>query len=102
MATKMIARPNHEYILRGINANGDEFFYTGKAGSGWVSKDRKEAFGYWTEQMARGKARWGDVTAYPAGVLCCHARQRRGLPLQGRHCLFRCVRTRASSTAIQA
>jgi len=22
---------------------------------------------------------WGDVTAYPAGVLCCHARQRRGL-----------------------
>ena len=56
MATKMIARPNHEYILRGLNANGDEFFYTGGAGSGWVSKDRKEAFGYWTEQMARGKA----------------------------------------------
>jgi hypothetical protein len=54
MATKTIA--HQEYILRGLNANGGEFFYTGKAGSGWVSKDKKEAFGYWTEQMARGKA----------------------------------------------
>ena len=59
MATKTLAPPKQlqqTYILRGLNANGDEFFYTGRAGSGWVSKDRKEAFGYWTEQMARGKA----------------------------------------------
>jgi hypothetical protein len=54
MATKTI--PHQEYILRGLNADGDEFFYTGRAGSGWISKDRNEAFGYWTEQMARGKA----------------------------------------------
>jgi hypothetical protein len=44
MATKMIARPKGQqtYILLGLNANGDEFFYTGRTGSGWVSKDREE------------------------------------------------------------
>src|SRR6516162_2493201 len=42
--------------LRGLNSDGDEFFYTGKAGDGWVSEDRSKAFGYWTEERARGRA----------------------------------------------
>jgi hypothetical protein len=71
MATKTIAQPNREHILRGLNANGDEFFYTGKAGTGWVSKDRKEAFGYRTEQMARGKAMSFNQILSAAWVLVC-------------------------------
>jgi hypothetical protein len=34
------------FILRALNANGAEFFYTGRAGDGWVSKDAAEAFTY--------------------------------------------------------
>jgi hypothetical protein len=48
--------PMTKYILRGVNSDGDEFFYTGKAGDGWVSEDRSKAFGYWTEEIARRRA----------------------------------------------
>lgn len=34
------------YILRGVNPQGEEFWYTGRAGEAWVSRDRREAFTY--------------------------------------------------------
>jgi hypothetical protein len=40
------------YILRALDQNGDEFFYTGRAGEGWVSKDRNAAFTYSLEGSA--------------------------------------------------
>jgi hypothetical protein len=48
--------PMTKYILRGVNSDGGEFFYTGKAGDGWVSEDRNEAFDYRTEEVANDKA----------------------------------------------
>ncbi len=44
------------FILRALNASGDEFFYTGRAGSGWVSPDRRDAFEFSTIEVARVKA----------------------------------------------
>lgn len=34
------------FILRAINALGQNVYYTGRAGEAWVSTDRKEAFLY--------------------------------------------------------
>lgn len=45
------------YILRGLDAEGREFFYTGKAGAGWVSSIRSESFGYVSQHVAREKAK---------------------------------------------
>jgi hypothetical protein len=44
------------YILRGLDSNGVETFYTGRAGSGWVSADQSEAFAYLSQEAARRKA----------------------------------------------
>lgn len=40
------------FIVRGLKSDGAEVFYTGRAGDGWVSADRSEAFAY-TELRAR-------------------------------------------------
>lgn len=37
------------YFLRGIDHQGSEVYYTGRAGDGWVSTDRRETF-YWRSQ----------------------------------------------------
>jgi hypothetical protein len=44
------------YILRALDQNGEEFFYTGRAGERWVSKDRNAAFTYSLEGSAQCKA----------------------------------------------
>lgn len=45
------------FAIRGVNAHGVEFWYTGRAGDGWVSKQPEEAFrGYHTIEGARFKA----------------------------------------------
>ncbi len=41
------------YIVRGLDGNGGEVFYTGRAGEGWVSPSRAEAFGYSKEGAQR-------------------------------------------------
>lgn len=46
-----------DFILRGLNATGEEFFYTGKAGDGWVSQQIGDAFGYATIEAARRKGK---------------------------------------------
>jgi hypothetical protein len=49
------------YILRALDADGNEFFYTGHAGSGWVSPDRNEAFtAYGIEGARRLAARHNE------------------------------------------
>lgn len=37
---------NEKLILRGLDVNGNEAFYTGRAGTGFVSADKAEAFTY--------------------------------------------------------
>lgn len=44
------------YVLRGLNRDGDTFWYTGKAGDGWISQDQALAFTYGTLHLARNKA----------------------------------------------
>jgi len=44
------------YVLRALDANGNESFYTGRAGAGWVSADKAEAFPYFNLEGARRKA----------------------------------------------
>lgn len=45
-----------QYILRGLTENGEERFYTGRAGEGWVSANPNHAFCYDTMEEARRKA----------------------------------------------
>jgi hypothetical protein len=40
-------------ILRAVDANGNESFYTGRAGAAWVSADRAQAFVYANLARAR-------------------------------------------------
>ena len=47
---------NSTYILRGLDGNGRELFYTGRVGDGWVSPHRAEAFTYETLERARYRA----------------------------------------------
>lgn len=44
------------FIVRGLSTDGGEVFYTGRAGNGWVSNDRNEAFVYTSQDEARRKA----------------------------------------------
>lgn len=49
----------NSYYLRALDKDGKEFFYTGKAGAGWVvshDTDRAEAFRYQTKEAAQRKA----------------------------------------------
>ena len=45
-----------KYLVRGLDAEGAEFFYTGRAGSAWISRNRSEAFRYETAAAARKRA----------------------------------------------
>ncbi len=47
---------NSTYVLRALDDAGNEFFYTGRAGSGWVSPDVIDAFTYTDLDHARRKA----------------------------------------------
>lgn len=51
------ALPATLYILRGLNADGKQFFYTGKAGEGWVAPNREASLGYVSQSQAREKAK---------------------------------------------
>ena len=44
------------YILRALDSDGNESFYTGRTGDGWVSSRRDEAFVYQSPEGARRKA----------------------------------------------
>jgi hypothetical protein len=41
------------HILRALDRTGKEFFYTGRAGAGWVSQNKVEAFTYTMEGAQR-------------------------------------------------
>ncbi len=43
-------------ILRALDDDGNQFFYTGRAGSAWVSPDSNDAFVYHSLHVARRKA----------------------------------------------
>lgn len=44
------------FVLRGVDLEGNVSFYTGRAGQGWLSADKAEAFGYEALEGARRKA----------------------------------------------
>jgi len=44
------------FIIRGIDPNGNVGWYTGKAGEGWVSADKADAFVYRGWEAASRKA----------------------------------------------
>lgn len=52
------------YILRGVTSKGAEVFFTGRAGQGWTSADKAEAFAYGSQEAAARKA--GMHNAYCA------------------------------------
>ncbi len=45
------------FILRGLDADGKEFFYTGRSGNGWISPSRDDSFFYHAMEVARNKAK---------------------------------------------
>ena len=45
-----------KHIVRGLRRNGDEVFYTGRAGTGFVSPDVRDAFVYISHPSARNRA----------------------------------------------
>ena len=53
------------FVLRGLDTNGGEFFYTGRAGQRWVSPNIDEAFTYTSLEGARNAAlrhnRWTEL-----------------------------------------
>jgi hypothetical protein len=51
------AIPKTTYVLRGRSSEGKAFFYTGKAGGGWVAPNRDASFGYVSQHVAREKAK---------------------------------------------
>ena len=55
-------------IVRGINNQGDEVFYTGKAGPAWVSENISEAFEYELLPPAIRKAMHFNKTTELHGV----------------------------------
>lgn len=48
---------NDMYVVRGITKDGKQVFYTGKAGSGFVSDKRGESFGYVGQHHAQERAK---------------------------------------------
>jgi hypothetical protein len=46
-----------EYILRGLDREGNVYYYTGKAGMDWLSFERKNAFSYPTKEFAQERAK---------------------------------------------
>lgn len=47
---------NSPAIVRGVTVVGDVVYYTGRAGEGWVSANRAEAFAGYSLEGARRKA----------------------------------------------
>ena len=46
------------YLIRGLNHDGSQvFWYTGKAGKGWVSPSKADAFPYSDKWAAEQKAK---------------------------------------------
>ena len=45
-----------KFTLRAIDIDGNEFFYTGKAGQEWVSPKLSEAFAGYSKEGAERKA----------------------------------------------
>lgn len=43
-----------QFVLKGTRWNGQLVYYTGRAGEGWVDKDKAQAFPY-SEQLAKVK-----------------------------------------------
>ena len=56
------------YYLQGIDRQGAQVYYTGRAGEGWLSRDHAEAFQYPALDGARAKARAFARTAGLHGV----------------------------------
>lgn len=48
--------PGTDFIVRGLDYGGTEYFYTGRTGEGWISTDKAAAFRY-SEQAAAAKAK---------------------------------------------
>jgi len=46
-----------QYYVRGIDRDGDELFYTGRAGAGFAHWDRAKAFLYDSKQAAQTRAK---------------------------------------------
>ncbi len=44
-------------VVGGLDNSGNEFFYTGKAGEGWISVNSGDAFEFSTLEAARRKAK---------------------------------------------
>ncbi len=45
------------YVVRGVSKDGVVQYYTGRAGSGWLSPNIAEAFGYQSLEGARNRAK---------------------------------------------
>jgi len=45
------------FVLRGLDQNGVEKFYTGGAGQNWLTRDKAKAFEYSSQDVARQKAK---------------------------------------------
>lgn len=58
------------YIVRGLDKDGNEFVYTGKAGKEWIVDHtrRAEAFTYQTKERAQAKARQFNEMTQVHGV----------------------------------
>jgi len=65
---------NENYIVRGVSELGREWFYTGKAGTHWVSEHRENAFTYSMER-ARSKALMFNRTTELHGLRFIAVRQ---------------------------
>jgi len=45
------------FFLRGLDVDGREYFYTGRAGECWLSPERADAFTWGTLEAARNRAK---------------------------------------------
>lgn len=51
------------HILRALDKDGNEFFYTGRAGEGWISANMGEAFPYSLEGARNKAIRFNEAAA---------------------------------------
>ena len=57
------------YIVRGRTVEGNEVFYTGKAGQAFISTLRGESFGYTSQWQAQARAKNLNCMSDIHGVL---------------------------------
>jgi hypothetical protein len=72
-----------DYILRGLDKEGNVMYYTGRAGMDWLSYDHSKAFIYPSKELAQERAKRFNKMEPVHGYWFIASRQYFGVALRG-------------------